>query len=60
MREGICRECGKFAALSQHGLCDECGVKRMRNSIAQMRGKSGEIYERWKREISRSVRRVRR
>ena len=45
-----CKDCEhvfRRQELSKAGLCVWCGVKRVSDGISQMRGKRGEIYEKW-------------
>ena len=45
-----CRQCGELflrSSLSTRGLCYECSLLRMTDSIAQLRRKQGPIYDLW-------------
>ncbi|GAI55767.1 unnamed protein product [marine sediment metagenome] len=43
-----CKLCAKKRSLSVRGYCKECSTKLSQNTIAQLRAKSGPIFERWK------------
>ncbi len=43
-----CKLCKKRRSLSARGYCDECATRLSQNAIAQLRAKSGPIYEKWK------------
>ena len=54
----MCRICGKrFFFISQHGLCKSCLMDRVKASRLQMKMKEGEIYEKWKKGIIKSIER---
>lgn len=57
-----CIVCGKWYRARErrykHTCSDECSMERMRESIAQLRAKSGDIYDKWADHTAAGLRRV--
>lgn len=42
-----CARCGRLDYLSQNRLCPGCAFQAVKESVDQMRRKSGPVYEKW-------------
>jgi len=51
-----CKLCGKKKVkLSRRGYCVECATKLNQNAVAQLRVKKGEIYDKWRINLLKSM-----
>lgn len=51
-----CKVCHKkFYYLSQHGLCKNCMMEKIKLARSQIKCKEGKIYEKWKEKIIKSL-----
>ena len=49
-----CHVCHKVTGvISRHGMCEECGISKVRDAWKQLREKKGPIYEKWARKRRR-------
>jgi len=47
-----CKICHKnFYYISQHGLCKNCMMEKIKYARAQIKNKEGPIYNKWKRNL---------
>jgi len=52
----VCKNCHKKSwYISLNGLCPNCASERVLLARQQMKCKEGEIYEKWKEKIIKSV-----
>lgn len=56
MKSDICNVCGekKPGNISTHGICEKCSWERQRESVKQIKRKSGPLYEKWKAGLKRA------
>jgi len=52
----VCKVCHKKSYyISQNGLCKKCMIEKILFARSQMRNKEGEIYNKWKTNIIKSL-----
>lgn len=51
-----CKDCNiEHEYISQSGLCSECGNKRLRENIMNLKQRKGESYHKWRKALIASM-----
>lgn len=51
-----CKICGKKSrCISRKGYCEKCSLNVMKSSILQLSTHKGEIYDKWKKNLKKSL-----
>lgn len=52
----VCKRCGRTVTkVSARGLCRDCSQKAVKEAIASLQEKKGEIYEKWQERIIKAI-----
>jgi len=53
-----CKYCGAelpVATIRRQNYCEGCGLERFQRNLSELRSKSGEFYEKWRRGLLKSL-----
>jgi len=59
-KKRYCKYCGTelpVATVRRQNYCEECAIERFQRNIAELRSKTGEFYEKWRRGLLKSLER---
>jgi len=57
-KKRYCKYCGAelpVATVRRQSYCEKCGLERFQRNVVELRSKSGEFYEKWRRGLLKSL-----